>query len=97
MKKLTTLAALVALATGCAYHTTTENTFNPETGGRDVTQFKGIVWFNKQAIKGLTVGKRTATGSTTLSVSEATTETQADVIRAATEGATAGAVRGMKP
>jgi len=94
MKKLVTLCSLAALAGGCAFHQTTENTYNEATKGYDVTKFTGIIWFNKQAVEGLTVGKRTATGSTTLSITKASQETQADALRAVAEGAAAGAVKG---
>lgn len=97
MKKNIILAAAITLLAGCAFHKTIEDTFNPETGGRDVTKFTQIVWFQKEAVKGLKVGNRTKTGSTTLSVAEATTETQADALRAVAEGAAAGAVKGAKP
>lgn len=97
MKKLFTLAAVSSLLLGCAYHQTLENTHNPQTGTIDTTRFTGIVWFNKTATEGLVVGKRTATGSTTLSVTKASTETQADALRAVAEGAAAGAVKGARP
>lgn len=97
MKKLLTLAAVATLANGCAYHRTIERTYNPDTNGYDITQFTQIAWFNKQATKGLIVGKRTNAGSTTLSVAEATTETQADALRAVAEGVAAGMMKGVKP
>lgn len=97
MKKIIVLAAAITLLAGCAFHSTIEDTYNPETQGRDITKFKGIVWFNKTATEGLIVGRRTSTGSTTLQVAKATTETQADALRAVAEGAAAGAVKGAKP
>lgn len=98
MKKLLATATLVAIAAGgCAYHRTVENTYNPETKSNDTTKFTGIIWFNKQAVEGLTVGKRTGAGSTTLSITKATQETQADALRAVAEGAAAGAVKGARP
>ena len=97
MKKLIALAAAALLLTGCAFHRTLERTFNPDTKTYDLTKFTGFVWFNKTATEGLVVGKRTGTTSTTLSVTKASTETQADALRAVAEGAAAGAVKGAKP
>ena len=97
MKKIIVLSTVAILLSGCAFHQTTENTYNPDTKTYDTTRFTGIVWFNKTATEGLTVGKRTATGSTTLSVAKAATETQTDALRAVAEGAAAGAVKRIKP
>lgn len=97
MKKIIVLAAVLMLASGCAYHHTMETTYNPSTLGYDTTKFTQLVWFQKEAVKGLKVGNRTKTGSTTLSVSEASTETQVEALRAVAEGAAAGAVKGVRP
>jgi hypothetical protein len=99
MKKILLLVLVVLLVTlsGCIYHGTTENTYNPDTKTYDTTKHTAVAWFSKQAVEGLTVGKRTSTGSTTLSVGKATTETQTDALRAVAEGAAAGAVKGARP
>lgn len=92
---LTLLATL--LGTGCAYHRTAESAFNPDTKTYDKTTFTGLVFFNRTAVSGLTVGKRSGTSSTTLSISKAATETQAEAIAALTEAAVKGAVKGALP
>jgi hypothetical protein len=89
---------IILLFTGCAHHSTIEQTYNPETKGYDITKFTGTVWFNRSAIKGLTVGKRTEKGSTTLSLTEGSTETQSEAIKAIVEGAVSAAIKaGTKP
>lgn len=94
MKQIQIVAIVVALCSGCAYHRTVEDSYNPESKTNDRTSFTGISWFNKTAVSGLTVGKRTEKTSTTLSLSQGTTETQAEAIKEITAAITEGAVRG---
>lgn len=93
LTRLPWLATLVAL-TGCVYHHTSESQYNPDTKGYDTTKFTGVVWFNRTAVKGLEVGKRSKAGSTTLKISEGNTETQTEAISAIAEGAVKGAIKG---
>ena len=93
MKKLL-LVGLLTIMSGCAFHRTTELTYNPETKSNDKTTFIGVVWFQKAGVEGLTVGKRSGTSSTTLSVSKAGTETQAEALKAVAAGVAEGLVKG---
>lgn len=92
--KRTILILSSVLFSGCAFHRTTEITYNPETKANDKTTFTGIVWFQKTGIEGLTVGKRSGSSSTTLSLSKGATETQSEAIKAIAAGATEGAIKG---
>lgn len=95
MKKLS-IAAILAIGSGCAFNRTTENTFNPETNSQDRTTYVGFSFFNKTAVTALKVGARTKTGSTTLSLGEGSTETQSESIKSAGEALGAGIAAGVK-
>jgi hypothetical protein len=86
---LTALA--LALLPGCAFQRATETTLEG-----DKTTYVGISWFNKTAVAGLQVGKRTSGGSTTLALDKGATETQAEAIKAAGEALGAGIATGVK-
>lgn len=77
------------LLSGCAFQRAVET---PE--GK--TTYVGISWFNRTAIAGLTVGKRSGASSTTLSLENGNTETQAEAIKAAGEALGQGIAAGIK-
>ena len=93
MKKLTPILCL--FLSGCAIHRTTETTYDNGLPS-DRTTFIGISLFNRTAVKGLTVGRRTAKETSTLSLIEGSTETQAEAIKAAGEALGSGLATGLK-
>lgn len=103
MKKF--LSVFLVFAAGCAAHRTVDVTdsithdlsnSNLVTQSKDRTTHVGISIFNKTAIEGLTIGKRTAKETTTLSLGKAQTETQAEAIKATGEALGAGLAAGIK-
>lgn len=96
MKKLTTFSIVALLFTGCAFQRVTENGTNPVTQLAEKSTYVGLSCFNKTALEGLTVGKRTATTSTTFSLTKGSTETQAEALKAAGEAIGAGIASGVK-
>ena len=94
MKKLLTILPL-CLMTGCAFHRTTETTYDNGLPS-DRTTFVGLSVFNRTAVKGLTVGKRTGKETSTLTLSEGSTETQVEAIKATGEALGAGLGAGLK-
>lgn len=85
------LLLIPLLFVGCAFQRATEVSPSGER-----TTYVGISWFNKTAVAGLQVGKRTASASTTLSLTEGRTESQADAIKAAGEALGQGIATGVK-
>jgi hypothetical protein len=103
MKKLPLLLAL--LLSGCAWHRTVEDTkdetfdlsnTNLVTKSSDKVTHVGISFFNKTAVEGLTIGKRSGKESTTLSLGKAQTETQTEAIKALGEALGSGLINGAK-
>lgn len=88
------------LLCGCAFHRTADitTTLDPDTNVKQIdrTTYVGISWFNKTSVTGLEVGKRSGKETTTLSLGKASTETQAEAIKAAAEALGAGFASGLK-
>ena len=86
---------LILGLTGCAFHRTTEITY--EQGlPTDKTTFVGISFFNRTAVEGLTVGQRTDKETSVLSLKKGSTETQTEAIKAAGEALGAGIATGVR-
>lgn len=94
---LCALVSVTLLLTGCAYHHTVDHTYNPETQSHDRTTFTGIVFFQKTGVEGLSVGRRSAKETSTLSINKASTETQGEALKMVVEGAVSAAVKSALP
>jgi hypothetical protein len=90
------VALLVLNATGCALQRVTESSVNPQSLAKDETTYLGVSWFNRAAVEGLTIGKRTGKESVTFTLDKGSTETQAEAIKAAGEALGAGIAAGVK-
>jgi hypothetical protein len=88
--------------TGCAFNRTAVITdhFDPNTGkllSRDKRTFTSSMWAQSTALKGLKAHNHTDKTGADLSISEASNETQAEVMAAMVQAAVTGAVKGAKP
>jgi hypothetical protein len=86
------LSLIPLLFCGCAVQRVVE--FNPET--KAMTKYTGFALFNKSALEGLAVGKRTTKSATVFSLDKGGTETQTDAIQAMGQALGAGIAEGAK-
>jgi hypothetical protein len=86
------LCLVPLLFCGCAVQRVVE--FNPET--KAMTKYTGFALFNKSALEGLAVGKRTTKSATVFSLDKGGTETQTDAIQAMGQALGAGIAEGAK-
>jgi hypothetical protein len=77
---------------GCAVQRVVE--FNPET--KALTKYTGFALFNRSALEGLAVGKRTTKSATVFSLDKGGTETQTEAIQAMGQALGAGIAEGAK-
>jgi hypothetical protein len=81
LEKLGSALLLACLCSGCAMQRAVE--IDQEAG--TTTRYTGISFFNKSALEGLSVGKRSGKTSHVFSLEKGNTETQPEAIKAMAE------------
>jgi hypothetical protein len=86
---LLVLCLVPIFGAGCAFQAASQ--YNADT--KETTHYLGFATFNKSALEGLSVGKKSKTTSTVFSLEKSDTETQGDAIKAMAEAV--GTAAGM--
>lgn len=86
VKLLPLVFAVVFFGSGCAVQRVVQVGEGSGDQVHQLTKYTGIAVFNKSALEGMAVGKKTKSGSTLFSLEKANTETQSEAIAAAAEG-----------